>query len=654
MPAVIALPTFFSCAGLRPRTRFRFSVALLISVVFSLPVSAGTVTRLFDHGPDSSAPTDYGVYQGSLFYADAGKLWHIDDIDSNPEQIPLPAPFDISESLSANFTEFDGSLFMTLLRNGSSTASLPDHQDARVFRLDSPDGRPIEVKIIASLPPFLGPQPVTVVGWPARSDLIEHRGDLYFSGFRGYTLNGELQNNQCNTALSALFKITDFDSDAVSVASSLDGCGRSTEPIERPIVASESGLLTASVGYFPRSQFSQESIYLDDINLHTTDFSGNPCFPISDIYNFDPLQMIAFDGYVFFRGVNSLVANPDHPDAGPFSPSVFTGPSACPPGLVQVELYRYDPATQETVVFDMYSVSVEQTEEFSQANTHARFGSSDPRFFTVANDTLYFQASRTDGVISNARTDSELYRLTVGDALPEIIRLNPNSPSLARPSGEFLGRLWLTADTGAGNDLHYFAADNITAVPLGVSASIADTARGFTAFDHRVIFNAQGEDGHWGTYAASIEDPAPDNPKNPKQPKSPNGPDPQPGPSKGGLKSSLSINGGRYSQSPGLTESTGSRLSVRCDITNRSSRTIHSARISLTERKRGRTGRTIRQRLGLCQRETLAPGETVSCRRKTTIRRGNRRLLCTTTAKTATGTRLITRDVAFARGQQSR
>jgi len=629
----------------------RILILICVGAIASFSVNADPVTRLIDHGPlpvDENGeiididrvPTHYGIFQGSLFFSREGRLLRLDGANASPQALQ-------------HFAVFDGSLFINLALgftyDDRADLTARRYEQSAVFRLDDRESLPVQIDMPITArpdPPYSGPPGYTAVGWPRRGRFAEYDGQLYFFGFEGYVRDGGLLPTFCNNDpfIDSLFRIASSSSSAIQVGTTY--CEMAAVS-GTPILGSDVGLLTVIIqpgsrGAPSSSEFLVLSENPDNSRSINTTIMGLG-YPVEP----DPLEAVVFDGYIFFRGLQTVGSNPGYPDIGPFPVLPDVGSD-----LFQVELYRYDPASGEKIYYDLYSVSTEQAREFNLNNINTRFGSSDPRFFAVANGVLYFQASRTDGFtfFGETRENSELYRMTSADALPELISLNPNESSAAAPLGEYLGRLWLLADTGTGVDLHYLAQDGVSAVPLGVGEVVAKSARGFIEYEDRLIFTAQGEDGRWATYAATINGRVPDKPDTPdgKKPKKP-APSP-PSPKGKTLETTLTVDSRSERERPGFRAAAGSVVSVRCDVTNQSTRAIHSVKTSLGN-QRATGSNKDRKTIRSCRSAVLEPGDTTICRRSIRLQKGKRKFQCISQARTQGGTRLRSRDAAFTHGR---
>jgi len=240
--------------------------------------------------------------------------------------------------------------------------------------------------------------------------------------------------------------------------------------------------------------------------------------------------------------------------------------------------------------------------------------SSFPEHFVVVDDTLYFRASTDEGV-------QELFRMTAANRLPELVKLNQNGPSAARPLAAIDGQLWFHADIGDGLDLYILSSDGVTPIPLHVGRSVASTARGFTRYGNQVVFTARDDNNDWWTYLADLKRFKPSL-----------------------LSVAVEANGSRYPVQPGLKISTSLRTEVQCSITNNTSRRLSPVRIRL----RGETSRRAAQGSGKrradraaawhyshrrgCNVSSLDPGETTTCVIRPTVTLGTQRYRCVASA----------------------
>jgi len=248
---------------------------------------------------------------------------------------------------------------------------------------------------------------------------------------------------------------------------------------------------------------------------------------------------------------------------------------------------------------------------------------------------LYFQAA-TRG------SNQELFRKTTGCEVPQAIELNQNAPSKGFPIGEYLGRLWLFADTGSGNAIHYLDDDGLSAVPLSADIVILDdfrqvgprdVPRGFVEFDGGVVFTATSTDGKSGTYIARIDrDPPPppvnDEPCFQTQPADP--------PQRPAFTSSIGVNG-KYSHLHRID--VGSSLAVACEAM-----LIYEAesvvRASILEHRPDSDGNRV---LKTCT-DNLQPFDSQKfCRVKVPARRGETRYFCRVTTRADDGRVVVKR-----------
>ncbi len=587
------LPTL-SAARLRQFFKSITTGLAMATILTTAPAYANSVSRILELEP---RPRNYVVYQNSLVYIDNGTLLRLDSLNGTAQKL-LPYTF----SASAEFAVFDDSLF---IRHAGS-----------LFRIDSLDGTMADVDIQAS-PSY---EWFSAEGYPgfARSiyphgKMAQYDGSLYFlahatmpsCGHAGWT--------------NVMFRIESALSNPRQMKFTSNDCGNLTEP--QVLEGTEAGLLYSELlgdPRYPQTNFLQ---WEENPKVYEDDSADEG---IHGSLRGDWYEAKYFDGHIFLGYIK--------PDSGN------------PPFHRETELVRLDPATSDKRVYEINPLTTDR----GTGSVDIELSRSSPKHFAVANGVLYFQAA-ADG------ENFELYRMTSAQAEPEALLLNPNGPSGAKPLGQYLNRLWFAADTGAGLDIHYLADDGVSAVPLGVGAAIANSARYFTQFNDQLIFSATtavpgpygtwGPKTRWGTYVVSIDQPEP---CNTKVCSCGNSGKPNKSPCRNELRPRLTLNNAQYAKRPGLVARPGTRINIRCDVTNDSQQSLDAIHIAIND-QHGQRSRSKSRSIGVCKRTAVAPGQSVRCRRTIRARKGIHKYSCVSRAVTRSGSRLGARAHAMAR-----
>ena len=285
----------------------------------------------------------------------------------------------------------------------------------------------------------------------------------------------------------------------------------------------------------------------------------------------------------------------------------------------QYEPFRYRPSDEALEFYDIHWLAGDVRQRLVDSSFAEEIGSSSPKFFTVANEVLYFQATANG-------TDKEIYRQTSSCGVPEVLPLNQNAPSEGKPIGEFLGRLWFTADSGAGQELHYLDNNGESGVPFTTDIAFSgpwnyDGPTGFVEFDNGVVFSAINTAGEMGTYFARI-----DREPIPIPVVEPCAPEPE-------LSIEFSVNDVDHDSRPRLKVRRGSLLTLSCDAASVPANQSATLTVSIWERSAQRTGN---RRLRLCNLNQNTTS-TAQCTARVRAKHGRTRYWCRAKAKHESG-----------------
>jgi len=587
----------------------------MIAAIMVLPFTSGManaapVLKVISHGAVSAGPVSYGVYQGDLYYTIGDQLLHMDGESNAVTEVPLPEGLGSSVDLDAEFVTFDGALIFHASRAFGNAAG-----SGRFLHRLVRDGDNYDITLI-DVPEEPRTEEFNWVFERGYADdtmgLAVYKEQLFFfatqatpvaaDGFLTralYQLESAAATPERVRWNTARAKIETYD-----LKSTDDGILLDYKLISNPIDDADD---------FAAYTVISEPVAAQPFSLDVE----SEDYPMVTVPGQEP-ESVYFNGHVYYATANYDVGrtwdDPRGPLADPDDNVVTTG--ATP---YQVELGRMDAMTGERVYFDLVvsdpddqntidtpnvgsgggSVAVTNPtalQNVISARIYAAEFSSAPYNFVPAGETLWF----------NATDNWRLTALNWIDSDDEDDPATGTIGSLNRqiPIAWVNGKFWFSGMAGYTGNIDLLRRDGsrgpYTATMLG--DDVGKTATSFTAFGAATVFTARDETGDWGTY---LYRPSTDPVNTP-------------------LITTLSIDDGIYMEAPGPLLTEGSWMYATCTVTNNSSATIRNIHISIKESTPLREPRLKE----VCERSSLAPGQTIYCDLDTQVKRDLRRYNC--------------------------